>query len=1026
MRGKLSPNAWVLAATALIALVLTITRPSPNGLIPFGMSNREARAAPGEPASSVKTKHNLTALKVFNRTLVRVRDSYVEPSRIDPKRMLYAALDSVQFNIPEVLVEAYPDRDLVTVSVNDKRAEFPTTEVDSPWRLSAELKKIFRFIETNMNPGADLAQVEYAAVNGMLSTLDPHSILLDPEMAREMDVNTSGKFGGLGIVIGMRKKQLTVIRPMKGTPAQKAGVKARDGIVKIDNELTENLTLNEAVDRMRGKPGTNVILWVKRDGQNSLMKFDLTRDVIRVPSVESKLLSKNVGYLKIKQFAGNTAQEVRGAMTALAEQGAKAWVLDMRWNPGGLLEQAIQVADLFVESGTIVTTIGGGEREPRRAARRDTDVKSPMVVLINGSSASASEIVAGALKHLDRALTVGSTSFGKGSVQILYDNSDGSKLKLTIAQYLTPDNLSLQSLGIVPDIALERMYVPKQNQKPKDVVRLLPPSRSYREKDLKDHLDSKFAKEPPKADMSMRFLYEMPPALAKLQAEEDEEAPPAGVEEEEEEDLAGDEIIEDFEIELARDLLVAAGDPTRKGMLKKAKKFIEKREVTELKKLGSALTTLGVDWSPAPNGAADPTLESRFALEGVTGGNIAAGQEVKLVGTVKNIGKAPAYRVHARLRADDRVFDDTEQVFGKIEPGQTRTWSTYLKMPDDSLDRFDEIRFEITDATGKTHGADPLKVSVKSAARPVFAYSHQLIDDSNGDGLVQPGEKHRLRVTVKNTGKGEARESAAVLRNASGDDIRLEKARFELGAIKPGQEQTVEFSFETNDKMASPEAVVELTVYDAVLRESVGEKLKYPVQTDLAGPSAQSGGVRPQKAAVAIYEGASRSSAQIGSATRGATYDVTGRLGEWYRVKLSDNRPGFIHEDDVSKTRATGKPAAFDLRWQVTPPTISLKLPSLVSPGSTYDLRGTASDDSKVEDVYIFVSNADAKVDNKKVYYQSNRKGQSKSQLAFNTQIPLWPGSNAVTVVARENDEVRSSQTVFLYREQTRTAASKP
>jgi carboxyl-terminal processing protease len=278
---------------------------------------------------------------------------------------------------------------------------------------------------------------------------------------------------------------------------------------------------------------------------------------------------------------------------------------------------------------------------------------------------------------------------------------------------------------------------------------------------------------------------------------------------------------------------------------------------------------------------------------------------------------------------------------------------------------------------------------------------------------------------VKNTGKGEAKESTAILRNASGDDLRLEKARFELGLLKPGQEQTVEFSFETAPSMTSPEAVVELTVYDSVLRESVGEKLKYPVQSDLKGPEAGSGAVRAQKAA-AIYEGASKSSAQIASATKGSVFDVTGRLGEWYRVKLGENRPGFLHEDDVNKARSTGKLASFEPRWQVTPPTIQLKLPSLVSQGATYDLRGSASDDSKVEDVYIFVSNPDAKIDNKKVFYQNNRKGQSKTQMAFGAQIPLWPGSNAVTVVARENDEVRSSQTIFLYRENTRTAVAKP
>jgi len=226
---RFSPSGLIVLIAACAAMVLTVTRPSPEGIISFGLGEREVRAAPGQTAAAA-SKHNLTALDVFNVTLVRVRDAYVDPTRIDPKKMLYSALDSVQFNIPEVLIEALPERDEVVVVVNDRKQRFSTREVDSPWRLSSKLKKIFRFIEAHMNRGADLAQVEYAAVNGMLGTLDPHSVLLDPETAREMDVSTSGKFGGLGIVIRMIKRKLMIIRPMKGTPAARAGLKRGDHI----------------------------------------------------------------------------------------------------------------------------------------------------------------------------------------------------------------------------------------------------------------------------------------------------------------------------------------------------------------------------------------------------------------------------------------------------------------------------------------------------------------------------------------------------------------------------------------------------------------------------------------------------------------------------------------------------------------------------------------------------------------------------------------------------------------------------
>src|SRR5206468_8761885 len=264
-----------VAIAAASALVLTVVQRSPEGLIPITLESPAVRAAPGEATAA---GHDLTALKIFNLTLVRVKERYVDPSRIDPKKMLYQALDSVQFNVPEVLVEPDLARNKLAVAVNDKREVFETDDVDSPWRLSAKLKRIFRFIETNMNGGADLARVEYAAVNGMLWTLDPHSMLMDPEQARDMDVSTSGKFGGLGIVIRMIDRKLTVVKPMKDTPAWRKGIKAGDHIVKINNEPTENLTSNEAVDRMRGDPKTGVTLWVERKNVKDVMRFDLVRD----------------------------------------------------------------------------------------------------------------------------------------------------------------------------------------------------------------------------------------------------------------------------------------------------------------------------------------------------------------------------------------------------------------------------------------------------------------------------------------------------------------------------------------------------------------------------------------------------------------------------------------------------------------------------------------------------------------------------------------------------------------------------
>ena len=275
-------NLALVGAAGACALVLTAIRQSPEGVVSIDLEMPEVRAAPGEARVQ---HHDLSTLKIFNWALLRIKDRYVDPARVDPKKMLYAALDSVQYNIPEVLVESDAARNKIAVAVNDKREVFDTADVDSPWRMTLKLRKVFRFIETNMNAGADLAKVEYAAVNGMLTTLDPHSVLMDPEAARDMDVSTSGKFGGLGIVIKMIDRKLTVVKPMKDTPASRKGIKAGDHIVRINTEPTENLTSNEAVDRMRGDPRTGVTLWIERKGEATPLRFDLIRDVTDRKSV---------------------------------------------------------------------------------------------------------------------------------------------------------------------------------------------------------------------------------------------------------------------------------------------------------------------------------------------------------------------------------------------------------------------------------------------------------------------------------------------------------------------------------------------------------------------------------------------------------------------------------------------------------------------------------------------------------------------------------------------------------------------
>ncbi len=1006
MRRHLSLHVVLVVTAAVLALVLTVSKRTHQGIPGVAFAPQQVWAAPG---TTTAARHKLTDLKSFNLTLLRVKESYVDPSRIDPKRMLYQALNSVQLNIPEVLVESDPGSDKLTVVVNDKRETFSTADVDSPWRLAKDLKRIFAFIEANINPGADLAEVEYAAVNGMLETLDPHSVLMDPESARELDASTSGKFGGLGIVIRMIDKKLMVIRPMKNTPAWRAGIKAGDHIVKIDNQSTDVLTSDEAVSRMRGEADTPVTLWIARKGADQPLRFDLVRAEITSESVRAKLLDGGIGLIKISGFQGTTAAETAAALTELRAGGAHGIVLDLRGNPGGLLDQAVKTADLFVDQGTLVTTVKGGQRKPRRAERNDGETNFPMVVLVNSGSASASEIVAGALKNLDRAIVVGTRSFGKGSVQQLYRNDeDGTMLKLTVEQYLTPGDRSIQSVGIVPDVALVRMFVPAKNDSPDDYLRLLAPSKSWGEKDLDAHLTSTFAKDTDKPAYELPFLYEKP-------ADKSPDAPPPS-----DDDDPDDDIIVDFETALAKDLLLTAAVDDRPGQIKAAKALVAKRRTVEDGKLAAALAKLGVDWS-APPATAEPPAQLTAAVTLDQAGPLAPGAVVTLTATVTNTGAGPAYRVHLRAHADDGLFDDDELVIGKVAPGQTRTFTSKIEVPKDAIRRVDRLSFDLTEARGATAAVPPLALSIEAAARPAFAYAHQLIDEGNGDGLLQRRERHRMRLTVKNTGTGVARQAAAVLRNTSGDGVQLDSSRMELGELAPGAVKTVEFAFTVQPDLAADVANIELVVYDADIGAQSSEKLKFPVMASGSAVTAAAGVVETKGATTEVREGASADATVIATAGKGTRWKVLGTVGPWTKVELDGGAPGFVASRAVGKSG--GKPGgAVALRYQVTPPAIRITTPIAETTADKLTLAATITDDTHVEDAYVFVANASANIETRKVVYESNRGGASATNLALTGDVPLWPGSNVITVVARENGEVKSIETVVIYRDAPATA----
>jgi carboxyl-terminal processing protease len=313
------------------------------------------------------------------------------------------------------------------------------------------------------------------AINGMLSSLDPHSAYLSPDLYRELQVDTRGSFGGLGIEITLRNGILTVVSPIEDTPAFRAGILAGDQIIKIDGEFTKDMTLLQAVKRMRGPAGSRIRLTIRRESEADWIEVNLDREVIQIRSVKYRTLEPGYGYLRITQFQERTDRDVKKALEKLTAESGRlsGLVLDLRNNPGGLLSQAVRVSDVFVDSGLIVYTEGrlDNQRQKFYAHRPSSYADFPMIVLVNGGSASASEIVAGALQDHKRALLLGTQSFGKGSVQTILPVEGESAIRLTTARYYTPNGRSIQATGITPDIVMEPLTAMGEKTERPDLIR---------------------------------------------------------------------------------------------------------------------------------------------------------------------------------------------------------------------------------------------------------------------------------------------------------------------------------------------------------------------------------------------------------------------------------------------------------------------------------------------------------------------------------------------------------------------------
>ncbi len=771
----------------------------------------------------------------ITRSISYIQNYYYDPSRIHPQKMLKEGLNAVARIVPEILVsfpatetDLWVNHPVFTLSVGDQKQEISFTAPEKLSDISRPVGQAFQFIADNYKGDVKSADMEYSFVNGMLTTLDPHSDLLPPDVSKEFTTQTEGEYGGIGTVVGIKEDELTVIAPIDGTPASMAGIQADDKIVQIDDLATINMPLSEAVDKLRGKVGTKVTLLLRRKNHEPT-EFTLVRKKIAIQSVKSKLVtsgSKKIGVVKLISFQKETFSSMQKALNQLQTQAGHldGIVLDLRNNPGGLVDQALSVTDKFLAQGDILYTVGAnkGEEEISQASSDPNDLlTTPLVVLVNEGSASASEIVSGALKGTNRALIMGTPTFGKGSVQTLFTLKDSSSLKLTIAQYLTPSRVSIQAVGIIPDV-----WVMSSRVIPSDFD--LHEDETYGEKDLEEHLENARAVRDSKPFFTFRYL------AKEKKPDENESEYTQTINE-----------AKDYPLSLAIKVLgqtPTGQTPNRQDLQKIALSLLKQEAGNQDHLIAEALKKNGVDWTKAPTSTLPTGLSftSQFVKkdEGSPVTELHGGDDILWRITATNQGKADISRLLGVVHSEYPLFKEKEFIFGKIKVGESKQAENEIKIPKETLSLFEKntINF-FSDSKGDSPKGDipPLSVVTKVVESPksLFAYNYQIKDDGtngssgNGNGLPEKGEKIALDLTVKNGSPVPATEVIVNLKNDEGQEILLTQGRAQLGELAANAEKKATLVFQIANNFSKEEAKLKLGILDKSTRAGFEDTLHF-------------------------------------------------------------------------------------------------------------------------------------------------------------------------------------------------------
>ena len=765
---------------------------------------------------------------LIDQVLNNLEQDYVDPERLEPYKMLKAALENLARNIPPVVLKEIPEGPFnkFTLQVGNKVQNFNIPKVENLDHLSRVLQPTVRFIKENLTEEKDLKNVDYVTINGFLSVLDhPYTSLLIPEIYTEFREDTGGNYSGVGMYIGVRNEKLQVISPIFNSPAYKAGLQSKDIILQINGESTINMSTGTASSKIKGPTGTSVNLLIERESFENPKNFKITRDRIALKSVtalELKTKKGRIGYIPITRFHQKTAKELDEVLESLQPNLSdfQGIIIDLRNNPGGILNQAVRTSNRFLSKGKIVTTTGINEK--RKIAYDANSINTirdiPIILLINRGSASASEIVAAALKQNSRALLIGEQSFGKGSVQRLKNYRDGSALKLTIAKYLTPDGSSLHSVGIIPHIEARPWVIQGKN------VDILQNKKIFFRND-----EDKFAEwgqKPKNSIYTFNYLFDRDFSTDLFNTSSKRE------------DIAG------FDIENIKKnyLLHFAANILNQNQNKDFTKFLESALQTsnqeaklQNKKLQEKLSEIDIDWMRDKKNIEKVELD--FWVETKNDEpcktqkkeQITAGNEIHLCTQVKNNEAKKTVRLLGASFSEHRIFQGRQFVYGNIAPKKLKKWYVNVNIPDNFSRARVPLEIKLYNGEEKEIQSKQFFFDIAEKQQPRLHYQ---IQASSPQKTISKGNAVQVNVTVKNEGQTNTGKVNISLKNGEGNKILLTSGKDSVTDLGKEKQKKSQFGFDLKDRVPDNKINLSLSLVDNKYLQNFSQEFSIPYEAE--------------------------------------------------------------------------------------------------------------------------------------------------------------------------------------------------